>query len=82
MVRENAGHFDVMVLDYRLPDRQDLTLLGDLQAASPESAVVMMTAFADDEMRAQALERGVRAVVGKPFQLKSFVSLIESAVTS
>jgi DNA-binding NtrC family response regulator len=82
VVADPAAHFDVMILDYRLPDRQDLSLLEDLQAASPKSAVLMMTAFADDDMRARALARGVRAVVGKPFQLKSFVSLVESAVAS
>ena len=82
VVVANTGHFDVVILDYRLPDRHDLSLLEDLQAASPESAFVMMTAFADDDMRARALAQGVKAVVGKPFQLKSFVSLIESAMAS
>jgi len=82
VVEDNMGHFDVMILDYRLPDRQDLSLLEDLQAKSPDSAIVMMTAFADEDMRARALALGVRAVVGKPFQLKSFVSLVESAVRS
>jgi DNA-binding NtrC family response regulator len=73
-----AQPFSVVVLDYRLPDRQDLTLLEDVRRTSPASAVLMMTAFADDGMRAGALERGVRAVVDKPFLVKSFVSLIES----
>jgi len=82
VVADAVSPFDVFVLDYRLPDRQDLSLLEDLQAASPGSAVLMMTAFADDDMRSKALARGVRAVVGKPFQLKSFVSLVESAVAS
>jgi DNA-binding NtrC family response regulator len=78
----SPGQFDVVILDYRLPDRRDLSLLDDIQLASPHSAVFMMTAFADDDMRAGAQERGVRAVIGKPFQVKSFVSLIESAVRS
>jgi DNA-binding NtrC family response regulator len=82
VVADAGSLFDVMILDYRLPDRQDLSLLVDLQTASPKSAVFMMTAFADDDMRTRALARGVRAVVGKPFQLKSFVSLVESAVAS
>ena len=76
-----AAHrpFDVVILDYRLPDRQDLTLLEDVRRLSPESVVMMMTAFGDDTMRTGASERGARAVVDKPFQLKSFVSLVESA---
>ena len=74
--------FDVVILDYRLPDRQDLSLLDDVQRVSPKSLVLMMTAFADDDMRTRAFDRGVRAVVDKPFQVKSFVSLVESAVAS
>jgi DNA-binding NtrC family response regulator len=67
-----------VVLDYRLPDRHDLTLLEDVLRLSPGSTVVMMTAFADDGMRAGAHDRGASAVVDKPFQVKSFVSLVES----
>ena len=76
----HAGRFfNVVILDYRLPDRQDLTLLEDVRRLSPESVVVMMTAFGDDNMRTGAVERGAHAVVDKPFQVASFVSLIESS---
>lgn len=71
--------FDVVILDYRLPDRQDLTLLEDVRRLSPESIVMMMTAFGDDNMRSGAWERGAYVVVDKPFQVASVVSLIESA---
>ena len=71
--------FDVVVLDYRLPDRQDLSLLEDVRRLSPDTAVVMMTAFGDDNMRTGAMERGACAVVDKPFQVTSVVSLIESS---
>lgn len=81
-VNADPERFDVVILDYRLPDRHDLSLLDDVRRVSPRSMVLMMTAFADDDMRTRALERGVRAVVGKPFQVKSFVSLVESAMAS
>ena len=71
--------FDVIVLDYRLPDRQDLTLLEDVRRLSPGSVVMMMTAFGDDNMRTGAREHGAHAVVDKPFQVASVVSLIESS---
>ena len=74
-------HFDVVILDFRLPDRQDLSLLDDVRARSPESAVFMMTAFGDEGMRRGAEARGVRGVIDKPFQVKSFVSLIEETLT-
>src|SRR5690348_5695745 len=44
--------FDVVLLDFRMPDRQDLTLLEDIRRLSPESAVFMMTAFGERQMRA------------------------------
>jgi two-component system, NtrC family, response regulator HydG len=77
----HAGHsFNVVILDYRLPDRQDLTLLEDVRRLSPESVVMMMTAFGDDNMRTGARERGALAVVDKPFQVANFVALVESSV--
>jgi DNA-binding NtrC family response regulator len=76
-----SGHgFDVVVLDYRLPDRQDLSLLDEVRYRSPESAVFMMTAYGDESMRAGAHDRGVRDVVDKPFQVKSFVAMIEQSL--
>jgi DNA-binding NtrC family response regulator len=76
----SAGRpFDVVILDYRLPDRQDLTLLDDVRRLSPGSAVMMMTAFGDDSMRSGASERGALMVVDKPFQVKSLVQLVESS---
>jgi two-component system, NtrC family, response regulator HydG len=77
-----AAHraFDVVILDYRLPDRQDLTLLDDVRRLSPESVVMMMTAFGDDNMRTGARERGAYAVVDKPFFVTNFVALVESSV--
>jgi DNA-binding NtrC family response regulator len=78
-INEAGRTFDVVILDYRLPDRQDLSLLDDVRRLSPDSVVMMMTAFGDDSMRTGARERGAHAVVDKPFQVKSFVSLVESA---
>lgn len=71
--------FDVMILDYRLPDRQDLTLLEDMKRLAPQSAVLMMTAFGDDQMRSGAQARGALAVIDKPFQVRSLVDLVESS---
>jgi DNA-binding NtrC family response regulator len=78
-LEHEAEPFDVVVLDYRLPDRQDLSLLEDVRRLSPGSAVFMMTAFADRDMRARAAAGGARAVVDKPFRVMEFVSLLENA---
>ena len=76
---EGSKPFGVVILDYRLPDRQDFSLVEDVRRLLPDSILFMMTAFADDGMRTEAQQRGVRAVIDKPFQVTSLVSLIESS---
>ena len=76
----SSSAYDAIILDYRLPDRQDLSLLFDVRRLSPRSAVLMMTAFADDAMRTVAIECGARAVIDKPFQVKAFVAQVEDNV--
>jgi DNA-binding NtrC family response regulator len=77
-LRAEPGRFQVVLLDYRLPDRQDLSLLAEIRALAPESAVLMMTAYGDTQMRSEALALGARIVIDKPFQVNSVVALVEA----
>ncbi len=77
-IGEDPNRFAVVVLDYRLPDRQDLSLLADVRRRLPHATVVMMTAFGDLAMRNGALALGARAVVDKPFQVHELIALVES----
>jgi DNA-binding NtrC family response regulator len=70
--------FDVVILDYRLPDRRDLSLLKAAREMAPSAAFLMMTAYSEPGMSEEAAAFGARAVVGKPFQIDAFMSLIES----
>jgi DNA-binding NtrC family response regulator len=78
-IAEHPRKFGVVILDYRLPDRRDLSLLMEVRHLLPDAAVLMMTAYGDDEMRTQARALGVRAVVDKPFQVTAFVALVDQA---
>ena len=78
LIAAHPGRFTVVILDYRLPDRRDLSLLKDVRTLLPDAAVLMMTAYGDGEMRAEAARLGASAVVDKPFQVNALVSLIES----
>ena len=62
-------HFDVIVLDLRLPDMDDLTLLATIRRRQPEVAVILITAFGTPEIVAAALDLGVVEVLSKPFEL-------------
>src|SRR4029434_6953550 len=42
---DRDGPFDVVLLDYHLPDSHDLLLLSQIRRLAPNTAVIMMTAF-------------------------------------
>ncbi|MBI4262792.1 MAG: response regulator [Acidobacteria bacterium] len=73
---------DVVLLDYRLPDSNDLSLLEDVRRLRPQSAVVLMTAYGTPEVTRGALERGAYRVVNKPFDMHGLDSLVRDAYAS
>lgn len=74
-----AEAIDAVVLDYRLPDSNDLTLLATLRRLSPGATVVLMTAFGAPEVEKGALDLGARHVLHKPFEMHDLRSLLEEA---
>ena len=74
--------FDAIVLDYRLPDSNDLHLLETIRGLQPQAAVVMMTAFGTPEVTSGALKLGAYRVVAKPFDVHDMVALVAQASES
>jgi two-component system, NtrC family, response regulator AtoC len=75
----DAG-FDVVLADIRLPDMDGLALLQALQKASPESAVILMTAFGTVEMAIQAIKAGAYDYIPKPFKLDEVRIVVRRAL--
>ena len=75
----DGGEFDAIVLDYRLPDSNDLHLLEQIRQLQPQAAVVMMTAFGTPEITSGALKLGAYQVVSKPFDVHDMVNLVAQA---
>ena len=75
-ITSTALPFDVIVLDLRLPDMNDLSLLDTIRQLLPETPVVLMTAFGTPEIIAAARRLGVRGVLNKPFELAELSRLV------
>jgi len=67
---------DVVLLDFRLPDSRDLSLLERIIRMVPEGRVILMTAYGTPELANDALERGAFKVLHKPFELQDVTSLV------
>lgn len=76
-----SAPFDVVILDLRLPDVDDLSLLGRVHQLLPAALVVLMTAFGTPELVAEAAELGAFAVLNKPFELEELSRLLLRGVT-
>lgn len=74
-VTTTANPFDVVVLDLRLPDMGDLSLLATLRQLIPEARLILMTAFASPEIIADAIAIGA-AVINKPFEMDELQRLV------
>lgn len=67
---------DVVLLDLRLPDSRDLSLLSRIISLVPRSKVILMTAYGTPEVHRAALERGAYTVLHKPFELQELTALV------
>lgn len=75
MVTTAPMPYDVVVLDLRLPDMKDLSLLGTLRQLLPAAALILMTAFGTPEVIADAAAMDA-AVINKPFELDELTRLV------
>ena len=66
----------VVLLDLRLPDCDDLRLLEIVCRLAPAAIVILMTAFGSPELRAVAVRLGASCVLDKPFDLEHLVSVV------
>jgi DNA-binding NtrC family response regulator len=71
--------FDVVLLDYRLPDSNGLGLLATIRETLPESAIVLMTAYGTPEVARDARSLGAYDVLDKPFDMHGLDSLVRNA---
>lgn len=74
-----TAHVDAVVLDYRLPDSNDLTLLVKLRKPLPGSSVILMTAYGAAEIAKRALDLGACLVMHKPFDMHDLEPLLLKA---
>jgi DNA-binding NtrC family response regulator len=77
-----APYPDVILLDYRLPDSSNLQLLKSIRRISPNSAVVLMTAYGTPDLREGALNIGACRLIDKPVDMDDLAGIVEHAFES
>lgn len=81
-LHESSPSVDAIVLDYRLPDTNSLSLLARIRHLAPRTPVILMTAFSTPELVEDALRLGAYDVMDKPFDLNELETVVTRACHS
>jgi two-component system, NtrC family, response regulator PilR len=71
---------DLVVTDLRLPDGDGIEILRHVKSATPETAVIVMTAYGSTETAVAALKLGAQDYLIKPFDIDELKIVVRSAL--
>lgn len=79
-IKNSSGKdpFDVVVLDYRLPEKDGLKTAKEILHLKKDQRIIFASAFVKEALMDASNELGRKVeIIEKPFELEEFVSLIE-----
>jgi DNA-binding response OmpR family regulator len=72
--------YDLVILDLVMPDLDGRQVLGELLAARPDQAVIVLSCVADVATKVDLLERGAQDYLTKPFSLAELLARVQVRV--
>jgi DNA-binding NtrC family response regulator len=70
-------HFDLVITDLRMPDGDGMLVLDHARSVSPDTIVLVMTAYASVDSAVEALRRGAHDYLLKPLSLVDLVKKVD-----
>ena len=74
-----ARDYDALVTDVRMPKLDGLALVRAAQQASPETTIIVMSAYGSHEVAIEAMKAGAYDYLGKPFRPDEVLLVLRKA---
>ncbi|TWT40938.1 DNA-binding transcriptional response regulator [Phycisphaerae bacterium RAS1] len=75
-----GGGFDLVMLDYKLPEMNGIDVLRKLREIDTDAVVIMMTAYSTIENAVEAIKLGAFDYVSKPFEMNELMFKVDKAL--
>ncbi|HET9184054.1 MAG TPA: sigma-54 dependent transcriptional regulator [Candidatus Angelobacter sp.] len=72
--------FDLVLLDFALPDRNGVDILADIRSRDPQLAVIMITAYGTVDNAVRAMQSGATNFIQKPWDNEKLLADVRVAV--
>ncbi|MBU6391749.1 MAG: response regulator, partial [Planctomycetes bacterium] len=73
-------NFDVVITDLRLPKMDGIDFLREIKKSSPDTVVIIMTAYGSIENAVTAMKEGAYDYVTKPFPMEELIVKLQKAL--
>lgn len=70
--------FDTVLLDMVMPDMSGMEVLSEIKSLSPQTIVVMITAYGTIEKAVEAMKLGAHDFIAKPFSLDELILKLQN----
>jgi len=75
-------HFELALLDLKMPEMDGIELLEKLKEQNPEIQIIMMTAYGTVETAVEAMKKGAYHYIGKPINLDELKLNVKKALNN
>jgi len=81
VLQREAGHFDLLLTDIRMPIMDGIALSLAAARDFPDLTILLMTGYGDQRERAYGLDALIHDVIAKPFTLAVLRGAVDEALT-